>query len=56
VPIVTHYYLLSLGLVLPAVLVGRMVNRRLHGEVFVKYVHLGLVLIGAALLAQAFRQ
>ena len=56
VPIVTYYYLLSLGLVLPAVLVGRMVNRRLHGEVFVKYVHLGLVLIGAALLAQAFRQ
>ncbi len=56
VPMVTHYYLLSLGLVLPAVLVGRMVNRRLHGEVFIKYVHLGLVLIGAALLVQAFRQ
>ena len=56
VPVVTHYYLLSLGLVLPAVLVGRMVNRRLHGEAFIKYVHLGLVLIGAALLVQAFWQ
>jgi uncharacterized membrane protein YfcA len=53
VPIVTHYYFLSLALVLPAVLVGRMVNRRLHGEAFIKYVHLGLVLIGAALLVQA---
>jgi uncharacterized membrane protein YfcA len=56
VPIVTHYYLRSLALVLPAVLVGRTVNRQLHGEVFIKYVHFGLVAIGAALLVQAFRQ
>ena len=56
VPLVTHYYLLSLALVIPAVLIGRMVNRRLHGEAFIKYVHIGLVLIGGALLVQAFGQ
>ena len=55
VPVVTHYYLLSLMLILPAILIGRVVNHRLHGEAFLKYVHLGLVLIGAALLAQAIR-
>jgi uncharacterized membrane protein YfcA len=55
VPAVTHYYLLSLALVLPAILAGRMLNRRLHGEAFIKYVHVGLVLIGLALLVQAIR-
>ena len=53
VPRVTHYYLLSLTLVLPAILIGRFVNHRLRGDAFLKYVHVGLVLIGAALLGQA---
>lgn len=55
VPAVTHYYLLSLVLVLPAILLGRLLNRRLAGEAFQKYVHVGLVLIGAVLLVQAIR-
>jgi uncharacterized protein len=55
VPLVTHYYLVSLMLVLPAILIGRVVNHRLRGEVFLRYVHVGLLLIGAALLAQAIR-
>ena len=55
VPVVTHYYLLSLVLVLPAVLFGRVINHRLRGDAFLKYVHGGLVLIGAALLLQAIR-
>lgn len=55
VPVVTHYYLLSLVLVVPAIVLGRMVNHRLRGDAFLKYVHLGLVLIGAALLMQAIR-
>jgi uncharacterized protein len=53
VPVVTHYYLLSLVLVLPAIRIGRMVNHRLRGEAFLRYVHVGLVLTGAALLVQA---
>jgi len=55
VPAVTRYYLLSLALVLPAILLGRVVNHRMRGDAFLKYVHVGLVLIGAALLAQAIR-
>ena len=55
VPLVTRYYLLSLPLALPAILLGRAVNHRLHGEAFLKYVHFGLVLTGAALLVQAIR-
>ena len=55
VPVVTHYYLLSLVLVLPAILLGRLINHRLRGDAFLKYVHVGLVLIGAALLVQAIR-
>jgi uncharacterized protein len=55
VPVVTHYYLLSLALVLPAILAGRILNHRLRGEAFLRYVHVGLVLTGAALLLQAMR-
>jgi uncharacterized protein len=52
---VTRYYLLSLPLTIPAIFLGRVVNRRLHGQVFLKYVHVGLLLIGGALLVQAIR-
>ncbi len=55
VPAVTRYYLISLPLTLAAVLLGRVINRRLHGQAFLKYVHVGLVVIGATLLAQAIR-
>ncbi len=55
IPSVTHYYLISLPATLPAILLGRAVNRRLHGEAFLKYVYLGLAAIGAVLLAQALR-
>ncbi len=55
VPAVTRYYLLSLPLTLAAVLVGRSINRRLHGRSFLMYVHVGLVVIGATLLVQAMR-
>ena len=53
VPAVTRYYLLSLPLILLAVVLGRRLNYRLRGDVFLRYVHLGLVVIGATLLAQA---
>jgi len=53
VPAVTHYYLISLPLTLLAVLLGRVINHRMHGEAFLKYIYLGLVGIGALLLVQA---
>ena len=55
VPAVTRYYLMSLPLTLAAVLLGRVINRRLHGDAFLKYVQVGLVVIGAVLLVQAMR-
>jgi len=53
VPAVTHYYLLSLPVMLPAVFLGRVVNHRLHAEAFMKYIYLGLGSIGSLLLIQA---
>lgn len=50
---VTHYYLLSLPVALVGVFAGRWINHRLHGEVFFKYLYVGLAGIGALLLVQA---
>ena len=50
---VTHDYLISLPALVPAILLGRWFNHRLHGESFLKYVYAGLVCIGAVLLLQA---
>ena len=52
---VTRYYLLSLLVVIPAILLGRAVNHRLRGDAFLKFVHVGLVVIGSTLLVQAVR-
>jgi uncharacterized protein len=53
VPAVTHYYWLSLPVLLPAVWLGRVVNHHLHGDVFLKYVYAGLAVIGLVLLAES---
>jgi len=52
---VTHYYLLSLPAVIPAIFLGRMINTRLKGEKFFKYVYIGLLCIGALLITQSIR-
>jgi uncharacterized membrane protein YfcA len=52
-PAVTRYYLVSLPVVLVATALGRLINRRIAGEQFLLYVHIGLVLIGLILLTQA---
>jgi uncharacterized membrane protein YfcA len=54
-PAVTHFYLISLPAALPAIFLGRMVNRRLQGDAFLKYVYCGLVAVGLILLVQAIR-
>jgi uncharacterized membrane protein YfcA len=53
VPAVTRYYLWCLPVVLAAVALGRAVNRRMTGAAFFRYVHLGLIVIGAVLLIQS---
>jgi len=50
---VTHYYLLSLPVTLAGVFLGRVINHRLRGESFLKYIYLGLAAIGVLLLLQA---
>ncbi|MGA7218055.1 MAG: sulfite exporter TauE/SafE family protein [Candidatus Sulfotelmatobacter sp.] len=50
---VTHYFLLSLPATLLGVILGRAINRRLHGDAFLNYVYLGLICIGTILLIQA---
>jgi uncharacterized membrane protein YfcA len=54
VPRVTHYYAVSLPLVLGAIWLGRVMNQRLlRGAAFLTYVHIALVATGAVLLIQA---
>ena len=53
VPPMTRYYLWSLPLMLGAILLGRALNRRLAAETFLKCAYVGLIGIGALLLAQA---
>src|SRR5690625_267016 len=43
---VNHYFLFSLIAVVPAVFLGRYLNRKLKKKSFFKYVYLGLILIG----------
>jgi hypothetical protein len=52
-PVVTHDYLLSLPVLLPAIFLGRFINHRLSGAAFSRYIYVGLAGIGAALLAQS---
>ena len=39
-----------------AIVAGRAINRRLRGRGFLKYVHVGLILIGVTLLVQVVRR
>jgi uncharacterized membrane protein YfcA len=55
VPAVSHYYLISLPVVLPAVFLGRFIHLRLPATAFVRYVYFVLGTTGALLLIQAFR-
>jgi uncharacterized membrane protein YfcA len=49
---VTRYYVSSLPVVIAAVFLGRVINRRIPARHFLIYVHLGLILIGLILLLQ----
>jgi len=53
VPEVTRYYLTSLPLAIAAIILGRMINRRLNSRRFVLYVHVGLIVVGMTLLIQS---
>lgn len=50
---VTHYYLVSLPGLIPAVLLGRAWNRHLHGALFHRLAYIAVGLSGVALLVQS---
>ncbi|HEX4025601.1 MAG TPA: sulfite exporter TauE/SafE family protein [Steroidobacteraceae bacterium] len=52
-PAVTHYYLLALPVVLVGIVLGRVANGRMDARSFLRYVHLGLAVVGCVLLLQA---
>jgi uncharacterized membrane protein YfcA len=56
VPDVTRYYLWCLLPTVVAVLIGRVINRRLKGTAFIRCVHVGLIVVGTVLLVQALRR
>lgn len=55
VPMVTHYYLLTLPVVAVAIVLGRAMNQRFRAGAFITCVHSGLIVTGIALLWQAVR-
>ena len=54
-PAVTHYFLLCVPILWPAIWLGRVVNHRLHGDSFLRIVYVGLMGIAVTLLVQAAR-
>ena len=56
VPAVTRYYFWSLPLALAAIFLGRAINQRMRGRSFLRYVHVGLLLVGTVLLLQSMRR
>ncbi|WP_417359776.1 sulfite exporter TauE/SafE family protein [Galbibacter sp.] len=50
---VTHYFLLSIPVVIPAILLGRYFNHRLKDGTFLKYIYFGLICVGILLLGQS---
>jgi hypothetical protein len=53
--VVTRYFLWSLPGVTMAILLGRAINHRLKGDGFLKFVYVGLMVVGVILIAQAMR-
>ena len=55
-PAVTRHYLWTLPLALAAIFLGRAINQRMEGRSFLRYVHVGLLVVGTVLLIQAMRR
>jgi uncharacterized membrane protein YfcA len=56
VPAVTRYYLWSLPNVVAAIFLGRVINQRMRGRSFLRFIHIGLVMVGTVLLIQSVRR
>lgn len=52
-PEVTHYFLISLPVVIPTIFLGRYLNHQIKDGAFLKYIYVGLVCVGTVLLLQS---
>jgi uncharacterized protein len=50
---VTFNFLISLPVAVPAIFVGRWINRRMKADTFIAYVHCGLIVVGGILFIQS---
>lgn len=55
VPVVTHHFLWSIPAIIPAIFLGRIINKKMKGDSFFKYIYLGLIAIGGLLLIQSIK-
>lgn len=53
---VTYYFLISIPVIIPAILLGRYFNHQLKDATFLKYVYLGLIGVGIVLLGQSLNK
>ncbi|HXE07076.1 MAG TPA: sulfite exporter TauE/SafE family protein [Acidobacteriaceae bacterium] len=53
---ITHLFLISLPAAVVATFLGRFINLKLRGELFLKTVHICLLIVGVVLLAQAIHR
>lgn len=53
---VAHNYFFCLPVAIPAILIGRIVNRRLTPGAYLKYVYVGLALIGIVLIVETLHR
>jgi len=52
--VTTHYFLISIPVIIPAIFLGRFFNHKLKDGHFLKYIYFGLIIIGSILLMQFF--
>lgn len=50
---VTYYFLIALPVILPAILLGRYFNHKLKDDTFLKYIYVGLIIVGVVLIGQS---
>lgn len=50
---VSHYFLISIPVIVPAIFIGNYLNRRLKDGTFLRYVYWGLLAIGIVLMLQS---
>jgi uncharacterized membrane protein YfcA len=51
---ITHYFLITIPVVIPTIFLGRFLNHQLKDGAFFKYIYVGLIAVGLVLLIQSF--